>query len=52
MVIGKIMDDSYDSALDTSACQPGMATRFVTNYMPELHEEGKDGFCVALFKYF
>ena len=40
IVIGKIQDDDYGSVLDTSGTQAGMATRFVTNYMPEMHEEG------------
>jgi len=40
VVIGKIQDSDYGAVLDTSGCQPGMATRFVTNYMPEMHEEG------------
>lgn len=36
----KINDDDYSSILDVTACQPGMMTRFLTNYMPEMHEEG------------
>lgn len=41
VLVCKILDDSYDSTViggDTSLA--GKTTRFVTNYMPELHEEG------------
>ena len=34
------MDNSYDSVLDTSGAFVGSATRFITNIMPEMHEEG------------
>jgi len=40
VLVGKIQDSDYGAVLDVSGCQPGMATRFVTNYMPEMHEEG------------
>ena len=36
----KLIDSNYNSVLDTTACQIGMETRFITNYQPELHEEG------------
>ena len=39
-VVGKIQDSDYNSVLDTDACHPGMMTRFLTNYQPELHKEG------------
>lgn len=39
LVIGKINDSEYDSAINPEAIVNTM-TRFVTNYMPELHEEG------------
>lgn len=39
LVVGKINDSDYTSAIDPSALA-GEMTRFVTNYMPELHEEG------------
>lgn len=39
-LICKIQDSDYSATLDLSACQPGMNTRFLTNYQPELHEEG------------
>ena len=43
IVVCKILDDSYESKViggaDASALA-GKTTRFVTNYMPELHEEG------------
>lgn len=40
LVIAKILDDDYSSVVDLSGCQIGDTTRFVTNYQPELHEEG------------
>lgn len=36
----QLIDNDYQSVLDASACQPGMQTRFLTNYHPELSEEG------------
>ena len=36
----RLVSDNYDSILDPSGCQPGMTTRWISNYMPELHEEG------------
>ena len=39
LVIAQIHDGSYESAV-TPADLAGKLTRFVTNYMPELHEEG------------
>lgn len=39
-VVGKIQDSDYSSVLDASACEPGMMTRFLTNYHPEFHREG------------
>lgn len=39
-VVCKIQDSDYAAVLDETACQPGMNTRFLTNYQPELHEEG------------
>lgn len=39
-VVGKLQGDDYSEELDLSACQPGMNTRFLTNYQPEMHEEG------------
>ncbi len=40
VIIGKLQDSDYSAILDISACQPGMDTRFLTNYQPEMHEEG------------
>lgn len=37
----RLIDNDYSSVLDTTACQIGMTTRFQSNAMPELHEEGK-----------
>ena len=54
LVIGKINDSDYTSAIDQAAIT-GTMTRFVTNYMPELHEEGKllqVLFCIALLRLF
>jgi len=39
LVIGKINDSDYTSAI-VPGDLTGVMTRFVTNYMPELHEEG------------
>lgn len=36
----RLIDNDYSSILDVSACQPGMTTRFQSNAMPEMHEEG------------
>ena len=36
----RLVDHSYDVTLDKSACQPGDKTRWISNAMPELHEEG------------
>lgn len=36
----QLIDADYSSALDTTACQLGMTTRFLSNIMPEYHEEG------------
>lgn len=40
VVIGKILDDDYNSVLDTNGAYVGAATRFITNLHPEMHEEG------------
>lgn len=36
----QLIDSDFSSVLDTSACQLGMTTRFLSNIMPEYHEEG------------
>lgn len=36
----RLVDNNYDTILDLSACQPGDKTRWISAYMPELHEEG------------
>ena len=36
----RLVDNSYDTILDESACLPGCKTRWISNHMPELHEEG------------
>ena len=36
----RLIDNTYDTILDVSACQPGDKTRWISNAMPELHEEG------------
>lgn len=38
--IVQLVDADYSSQLDTTACQPGMTTRFLSNIMPEYHERG------------
>lgn len=44
LVIAQILDNDYDSVLDTAGLEPagmvGWETRFITNYHPELHSEG------------
>lgn len=42
LVVCKILDDSYESYVigNENNGLAGKTTRFVTNYMPELHEEG------------
>lgn len=37
-IVGKLQDSDYSALLDTTACQPGMTTRFLTNYQPEMHK--------------
>lgn len=39
LLVCKILDDNYDSTV-IGGDLAGKTTRFVTNYMPELHEEG------------
>ena len=39
-IVGKLQDSDYNATLDVEFCQPGMKTRFLTNYQPEMHEEG------------
>ena len=36
----RLVDHTYDTVLDVSACQPGDKTRWISAHMPELHEEG------------
>lgn len=36
----QLIDSDYSSVLDTTACQLGMTTRFLSNIMPEYHEFG------------
>lgn len=38
LLVCKILDDNYDVAVVGDLA--GKLTRFVTNYMPEMHEEG------------
>lgn len=40
LLVCKILDDSYESTVLSDGALAGKTTRFVTNYMPELHEEG------------
>lgn len=53
IVIGKIVDDSYDSFIPQDFIDncAGRLTRFVTNYMPELHEEGYTKFTNSTEKF-
>lgn len=36
----RLIDSDYSSILDLSGCQVGDTTRFISNAMPEMHEEG------------
>ena len=36
----QLIDADYSTILDTSACAKGLATRFLSNRMPEYHDEG------------
>ena len=36
----QLIDADYSSILDAASCQLGMTTRFLSNIMPEYHEEG------------
>jgi len=36
----QLIDSDFSSVLDSTACQLGMTTRFLSNIMPEYHEEG------------
>jgi hypothetical protein len=36
----QLIDSDYANQLDTTYCQPGCTTRFMSNYHPEYHEEG------------
>ena len=36
----RLVDNDYQSVLDVTACQIGDKTKFVSNAMPEMHEEG------------
>ena len=38
--IVQLIDADYSSVVDTTACQVGMKTRFLSNIMPEYHEVG------------
>lgn len=39
--VGQLIDSDFSSVLDTTACAAGMTTRFLSNIMPEYHEEGQ-----------
>ena len=41
----QLIDADFSAVLDETACQIGMTTRFLSNIMPEYHEEGRK--CVA-----
>lgn len=36
----QLIDSDFSSVLDLTACQVGMTTRFLSNIMPEYHEDG------------
>ena len=39
-VSARLLDHTYKGVLDLTACKAGMTTRFQSNAMPEMHEEG------------
>lgn len=41
----RLIDNDYDTTLDTDGCQVGMTTTFQSVAMPELSEEGKHLIC-------
>ena len=43
----QLIDSDFSSILDSSACQVGMTTRFLSNIMPEYHEEGRKRVALA-----
>lgn len=50
----RLIDNSYDTELDRSACKAGMTCRFQSNAHPELSEEGKPSllfFYIALLRF-
>lgn len=46
----RLVDHTYDTVLDVSACQPGDKTRWISAHMPELHEEGNLNHLNAFFR--
>ena len=42
----QLIDSDFSAVLDLTYCQVGGTTRFLSNIMPEYHEEGRK--CVAL----
>lgn len=45
----RLVDSDYNTLLDLSGCQIGDTTRFISNAMPEMHEEGKQ--CTTIQMY-
>ena len=43
----QLIDSDFSSILDTTYCQLGGTTRFLSNIMPEYHEEGKFSHALA-----
>lgn len=46
----QLIDADFSSELDRSACQVGMTTRFLSNIMPEYHEEGRKRVALSFVK--
>ena len=38
----RLIDNNFDTVLDTSGCQVGMTATFKSVAVPEMHEEGKN----------
>ena len=45
----RLIDNDYSTTLDLSGCQIGDTTRFQSNAMPEMHEEGRSTILLQIF---
>jgi len=49
--IVQLIDSDFSSVLDATACAAGMTTRFLSNIMPEYHEDGFSKYQSKIFIY-